>query len=60
VQLEAGAPGLGQVAQQTTRELGSLLDRAFWRLVVLIIVLVGAALLAALAYRVISRRLSRG
>jgi hypothetical protein len=60
VQLEAGTPGLSQVAQRTTQDLGHLLDRAFWYLLVLIVVLIGATLLAAIAYRMISRKLSRG
>ncbi|HSL70575.1 MAG TPA: hypothetical protein VK864_10065 [Longimicrobiales bacterium] len=59
VQLEAGTPGLGQLAQRTTQDLSNLVDRTFWRLVVLIIVLVGATLLAAIAYRVVSKKLSR-
>jgi hypothetical protein len=60
VQLEAGTPGLGQLAQRTTQDLGNLVDRAFWRLLVLIIVLVGGIFLAAIGYRVVSRKLSRG
>jgi hypothetical protein len=60
VQLEAGTPGLSQLAQRTTQDLSNLVDRAFWRLLVLIIVLVGATFLAAIGYRMLSRRLSRG
>jgi hypothetical protein len=59
-QLNAGAPVVGDLAGRTVLEMRALVDFAFWRLVVLIIVLVGATLLAALAYRVISRKLARG
>ena len=58
-QLEAGTPGIDQLAQRTTANLSDLIDRAFWRLVVLVIVLVGAILLAAIAYRAVAKRLSR-
>jgi hypothetical protein len=51
---------VGDLAGRTVLEMRALVDFAFWRLVVLIIVLVGATLLAALAYRVISRKLARG
>ena len=58
-QLNAGAPGIDQLAQRTTANLNDLIDRAFWRLVVLVIVLIGAILLAAIAYRAVAKRLSR-
>ena len=58
-QLNAGAPGIDQLAQRTTANLSDLIDRAFWRLVVLIVVVVVATLLAVLTYRIVSRNLAR-
>jgi hypothetical protein len=58
-QLNAGVPQVGDLAGRAVLEMRALVDFAFWRLIVLIIVLVGASLLAALTYRVVARQLSR-
>jgi hypothetical protein len=56
-QLNAGVPQVDQLASQTIDNMRSLVNFAFWRLVVLFLVLIAAALAAALAYRYISRRM---
>ncbi|HEY4645955.1 MAG TPA: hypothetical protein VIH25_06705 [Steroidobacteraceae bacterium] len=56
VQLNAGAPQVGDLAERTVRDMRALVDLAFWRLVVLILVLIAGVLAATLAYRFVGRR----
>jgi hypothetical protein len=51
VQLDASSAGVGRLASATTESLHEVVDRAFWRGIVLIAVLAFAALFVALAYR---------
>jgi hypothetical protein len=58
-QVDSKVPALAQLSDHASDRMASLVDQVFWRLVQLVLVLVGASLLAALAYRVIVRRGSR-
>jgi hypothetical protein len=55
-QADGKAPALAQLSDQAGERLASLVDHVFWRLVQLVLVLVGASLLGTLAYRAIARR----
>lgn len=54
------APKLARVTQQAGEDLKSVVDHAFWRGLVLILALLVGSVPAALAYRVLVRRLVRG
>jgi hypothetical protein len=56
VQLDASSAGVERMARTATRELDRVLDRAFWRCVVLIFVLGFVTTLSALLYRRYSPR----
>jgi len=53
LQLNAGAPHVGDLAQRTVSDMRALVDFAFWRLVALVVVLILGVLAAAFAYRFI-------
>ncbi len=53
---DSQAPALTQLSDRAADQLSSVVDHIFWRLVQLALVLVGASLLGALAYRAIARR----
>jgi septal ring factor EnvC (AmiA/AmiB activator) len=55
-QADGKAPALTQLSDRATERLASLVDHMYWRLVQLVLVLVGAAVLGALGYRAIARR----
>jgi len=55
-QAEGKAPALTEVSERAVERLEAVVDLAFWRLVQLILVLVGAIVAGALAYRAIVRR----
>jgi hypothetical protein len=55
-QADGKAPALTQLSDGATERLASLVDHMYWRLVQLVLVLVGAAVLGALGYRAIARR----
>jgi hypothetical protein len=55
--IEGSAPSLATVAQDTTRGVNDLIDTVFWRIVLCIVILIVGSLGAAVAWRVISRRL---
>ena len=55
VQLDTSSAGVERLAGTTTQALQEVVDRAFWRGLVLIGVLAIAALFAALAYRYASK-----
>jgi hypothetical protein len=54
-QLDSSAPQAGSLAQRTVADLRELVDFAFWRLVMVILILVTAVLAAAIAYRIAGR-----
>ena len=58
VQLDASSAGVERLANASTQGLREVVDRAFWRGIVLIAVLAFAGLFAALAYRYVSARLT--
>jgi hypothetical protein len=58
-QVDAKAPGLAALSGRASDRVTLLIDHVFWRLVQLGLVLVGSALLGALAYRLIMRRWTR-
>jgi len=58
-QVDTKVPALSQLSGQATEQMESLVDHVFLRLVQLGIGLIGMALLGALAYRLIVRRLNR-
>ena len=51
------APQLGVLGQRTAEDLKGVVDRAFWRGLVLILVVLVGSVPAALAYRALARRL---
>lgn len=55
-QLNAGSPQVESLALRAAGELRGVVDYAFWRLVALILIVIGASLAAALAFRYFSRR----
>jgi methyl-accepting chemotaxis protein len=55
-QADSKAPALTQVSERAASRLSSLVDQAYWRLVQLVLVVVGASVAGALAYRAIVRR----
>ena len=57
VQLNAGAPQVGDLAHRTVADMHALVDFAFSRLIILVVVLVAAVWIAALAYRLVIRRI---
>jgi hypothetical protein len=57
VELDASSMGVQRLAITTTQGLNEVVDRAFWRGIALIVALALAALLSALAYRYITRRI---
>ncbi len=57
VQLNTGAPQVGDLAQRTVTDMRALVDFAFWRLIMLGLLLIAAVWLAALTYRLVVRRL---
>jgi hypothetical protein len=57
VQLNAGAPQVGDLAHRTVADMRALVDFAFSRLIILVVVLVAAVWIAALAYRLVVRRI---
>ena len=54
-QADDKAPALGQLSDRATQHATSLVDHLFWRLVQLVLVLVGAVVLGAVAYRRFAR-----
>ena len=51
------APQLGVLGGKTAEELKGVVDRAFWRGIVLVLLLLVGGVFAALAYRALARRL---
>lgn len=51
------APQLGALGGKTAEELKGVVDRAFWRGIVLVLLLLVGGVFAALAYRALARRL---
>ena len=57
--IDKSGPALAKVGAETGENLKRVVDHAFWRGLVLILVLLVGALVAALAYRALARRLLR-
>jgi hypothetical protein len=55
-QAEGKAPALTQLSDRATDRMAAVVDRVYWRLVQLVLVLVAATVVGALAYRAIARR----
>ena len=55
--VDKAVPGLAHASQEAGENLQRVVDRAFWRGLVLILALLVGSVLAALAYRAIARRL---
>ena len=53
------APALAKIGQQTGDDLKSVVDHAFWRGLILIVVLLAGSVPARLAYRALARRYER-
>jgi len=51
------APQLGALGQRTAEDLKSVVDRAFWKGLILIVVLLVGAIPATLAYKALARRM---
>jgi len=51
------APQLGVIGARTAEDLKGVVDRAFWRGIVLVLLLLVGSVFAALAYRALARRL---
>lgn len=51
------APQLGVIGGRTASELKAVVDRAFWKGIVLVLILLVGSVFAALAYRALARRL---
>ncbi len=57
--LNQTTPQLAQLGQQTTADANRVVDHAFRRGLILILVLLGGSVLAGLTYRVLARKLAR-
>ncbi|HTR04024.1 MAG TPA: hypothetical protein VMN82_12565 [Thermoanaerobaculia bacterium] len=55
--VDKSAPQLGALGAKTAEELKAVVDRAFWRGLVLILVLLAGAIPATLVYKALARRL---
>jgi hypothetical protein len=55
-QADSKAPAITQLSDRAADHLGTVVDRVYWRLVQLVLVLVAAVVIGALAYRAIARR----
>jgi hypothetical protein len=53
------APALAKIGQQTGQDLKRVIDHAFWRGLILIVVLLAGSIPARLAYRALARRYLR-
>ncbi len=53
------APAIAKIGQQTGEDLKGVIDHAFWRGLILILVLLAGSIPARLAYRAIERKLAR-
>ena len=58
LQLNAGAPQVSDLVQRTVSDMRALVDFTFWRLVVLVLVLIAGVFAATLAYRFVGRRMA--
>jgi hypothetical protein len=54
--LDASAPRVAALSQQTAQDLRRVVDHAFWRGLVLVLILLVGSVFAALAYRALARR----
>jgi hypothetical protein len=55
-QADSKAPAINQLSNRAAERMATVVDRVYWRLVQLVLVLVAAVVLGALAYRAIARR----
>ena len=55
--IDSGVPGIQGIAQSATADVAALIDKLFWNLLLLSLIVIAAAFAAALGYRVIRRRL---
>ncbi len=55
-QADSKAPAINQLSDRAAERMATVVDRVYWRLVQLVLVLVAAVVLGALAYRAIARR----
>lgn len=55
--VDRSAPQIGALGQRTAEDLKGVVDRAFWKGIVLILVLLVGAIPATLAYKALARRL---
>jgi len=55
-QADGKAPAITQLSDRAADRLGTMVDRVYWRLVQLVLVLVASVVIGALAYRAIARR----
>jgi methyl-accepting chemotaxis protein len=55
-QADSKAPAITQLSDRAADRMAAVVDRAYWRLVQLVLVLVAATVVGALAYRAIARR----
>ena len=55
--IDRTAPQLGVIGGRTASELKAVVDRAFWKGIVLVLILLVGSVFAALAYRALARRL---
>jgi hypothetical protein len=58
--IDAGTPGLANLAQRATGDIKGVIDHLFWRLVLLVVVVIVLTVLAILVYKLIARRLLPG
>ena len=55
--IDAGVPGIAGIAQGATADVEKLIDKLFWNLLLLALIVIVAAFAAALGYRLIRRRI---
>jgi hypothetical protein len=55
-QADSKAPAITQLSDRAADRMATVVDRLYWRLVQLVLVLVAAVVIGALAYRAIARR----
>jgi hypothetical protein len=58
--IDAGTPGLANLTQRATGDIKGVIDHLFWRLVLLVVIVIVLTVVAILGYRLIAHRVLPG
>lgn len=58
--IDAGTPGLANLTQRATGDVKGVIDHLFWRLVLLVVIVIVLTVIAILVYRLIAHRVLPG